>query len=207
MVSSFLVTIFIIFVLVLLVAGTYVSLTRKNNTIKNAWQLLDTQARRRYDLIPFLIEIIRRYNEEEDPMLVEMEDLLATAKKITTVEERAVLESDITYSLQEIFEEYQNFPELINDENYKELEFQLSDIEGKIQSAQTYYNENVYEFNELIKVFPIVYIADYLSMREKEPFNYAGETENYDEEYEPDEEDTLDENVDEAYYGDEEELI
>lgn len=200
MLSLLFIIIFIIFVAIILSVGVYVGMIKKNRIIKNSWQNIIAQSGRRRDLIPFLINVVKQYNEEDDIALVMLEELSEKSKNISNIEEKAQIESEITLIIREIFDSYRNFPDLINNSDYIRLEKTFEETERQMQVAKSYYNENILEFNEMLTTFPTNIIGEKLNMALKEPFNYQGEFEEYNEEYELDEEDTLDENANEAVY-------
>ncbi|MDR1693636.1 MAG: LemA family protein [Lactobacillaceae bacterium] len=195
MLTLFSIIIFIIFAGIILAVGAYVGMIKKDKTIRSAWQSVLNILRRRYDLAHFLVSVIRDYEKEEDSLLEELTDLISAANGVSSVEDRAAVENEISLTIGEILDFYDDYPDLGNNENYSNLVFSLNDIERQLQVAKTFYNENVDEFNETIRIFPISLVAERMAMKEKQPFNYDGEYNDYNEEYNIDEEDTVDEGV------------
>lgn len=152
---STLTLVFIIIGIVLLFAVlTYNGLVRKVNQVKEAWSDIDVQLKRRYDLIPNLVSTVKGASEFESSTL----DKVVTARNLAmaggTPAEKSEAENQLSSALKSVFALAESYPTLQSNQNYLELQRELSDTEDKIQAARRFYNGNVRDLNTAIEVFP-----------------------------------------------------
>jgi LemA protein len=137
---------------------TYNSLITLRNRVDNAWAQIDVQLKRRYDLIPNLVETVKGYMKHERDTLesvTKMRSQLVTG----TPSERAKANNMITDALKTIFAVAEDYPKLQASENFKALQEELSGTEDKIAFVRTAYNDNVLAFNNSLQMFPTNIIA------------------------------------------------
>jgi len=165
----------IIVVLAIWLIGTYNGLIRSRNRVDEAFSDIDVQLKRRYDLIPNLMETVKGYMSHERGTLESVTNARAAAisahnDKNATMEEKGKAENALTETLRSLFAVAENYPDLKASQNFLQLQDELSDTENKIQAARRFYNGNVRDFNTKIQVFPTNLIAGALSFKQYEFF-------------------------------------
>lgn len=168
--------ILIIVILIVWAVLIYNGLIRRVNQVKNAWADIDVQLKRRYDLIPNLINTVKGAANFESSTLenvVKARNIAMTAHDSGDKNKMAESENMLTGALKSIFALSENYPNLTATANYKELQMELSDTENKIQSARRFYNSNVQDLNTAIQVFPSNIIAKIFNFKESELWELA----------------------------------
>ncbi len=166
---------FIIFWLI----GVYNSLIKQRNQTDEAWSDIDVQLKRRYDLIPNLIETVKGYAKHERELFENVTKARTAAMGAKTVEEQGKAENMLAGTLKSLFAVAENYPELKANENFAKLQDELSDTENKIQAARRFYNGNVRDFNTKIQVFPNNMLAGMMGFKAYDFFEIdEGEKEN-----------------------------
>jgi len=156
-------------VIILYIVIAYNSLVVLRNRINNAWSQIDVQLKRRYDLIPNLINTVKGYIKHEKTVLTEITK--ARAQLVSgSMQEKAKASNQITEALKSIFAVAENYPQLKANENFKMLQEELSGTESKIAYARQFYNDSVMSFNNKIQAFPSKIIAGAFNFKEKEFF-------------------------------------
>src|SRR3989338_10669878 len=143
----------VVVVVILLVIYIYNSLIRLRMRVKNAWSQIDVQLKRRYDLIPNLIDAVKGYMKHENGVLEEVTKA-RTSLMNGPAEKRAKASNQITEALKSIFAVAENYPQLKANENFKQLQEELSGTESKIAYSRQFYNDSVMGYNEALQVFP-----------------------------------------------------
>jgi LemA protein len=160
--------------LVVVLAGwaivTYNALVGLRNQLENAWAQIDVQLKRRYDLIPNLVEAVKDYMQFEQEVLTRVTEARAQAASATGPAEQARAENVLTGALRQLFAVVENYPELKANENVMRLQEELTGTEDRIASSREFYNENVRVFNTRIQTFPTNLIAGMLGFRAREFF-------------------------------------
>ncbi len=155
---------------VLLIIGLYNSLIRLKNNIENAWSQIDVQLKRRADLIPNLVETVKGYVKHEKTVLENVTKARTALLKATTVEGKAKAENQLASTLKTLFAVSENYPQLKANENFLQLQEELSGTESKIAYARQHYNDMVMIFNTKIEVFPNNIFAKQLNFTKKPLF-------------------------------------
>jgi LemA protein len=149
-----------IVVLVLLWAVlTYNRLVALRNRVDNGWSQIDVQLRRRYDLIPNLVETVKGYAEHERELFEHVAQARAQAAGAQGVEQQAKAENVITAGLRQLFAVAENYPDLKANENFLALQEEIVGTESKIAYARQFYNDEVAKLNTKIQQFPTSVIA------------------------------------------------
>ncbi|NCG25227.1 MAG: LemA family protein [Actinobacteria bacterium] len=162
--------------LVLYVISLYNKLVKLRNRIENAWAQIDVQLKRRWDLIPNLVEIVKGYASHERETL---EAVIAARNAATTASgpaEQAANENMLTGALRQLFAVSEAYPELKANQNFLELQEELTATEGRIAYARQHYNDQVTKYNTGIETFPAVVIAGMLRFTEREYFEADDES-------------------------------
>ena len=147
------------------------SLVGKRNRVKNAWSDTDVQLKRRYDLVPNLVETVKDYKGYEASVLENVTKTRTSAMNQSGgVAGRAQAENALSGALKSLFAVAENYPQLRASENFQKLQDQLSSLENDIQSARRYYNAAVRELNNAVQVFPASVVAGVFSFKQSEFF-------------------------------------
>lgn len=160
----------IIAVLVFILVGLYNSLISLRNRADNAWAQVDVQLRRRYDLIPNLVETVKGYAKHEREVFQNVTEARAKAIDAGTIKEQGQAENMLTGALKSLFAVVENYPDLKANQNFLMLQEELAGTEGKIAYARQFYNDSVMKFNMKQQVFPSNIIANMFNFKEKEYF-------------------------------------
>jgi LemA protein len=145
-------------------------LVRTKNRVNNAWSQIDVQLRRRYDLIPNLVETVKGYAAHEREVFEEVTQARASGEQAQTVQDQASAENQITSGLRRLIAVAENYPELKANQNFLDLQAQLKDTEDKIAISRQVYNDTVLTFNNGIQTFPAVVLAGALGFSKREFF-------------------------------------
>lgn len=150
-------------VLLLVIGGLLIALYNRlvvlRNRVDNAWSQIDVQLRRRYDLIPNLMETVKGYAKHESETFEKVTQARNMALSAGTVAEQGAAENMLTGALKSLFAVSEAYPELKANENFMMLQEELSGTESKISYARQFYNDSVMSFNTAIQSFPANLIA------------------------------------------------
>jgi LemA protein len=138
---------------------TYNRLVVLRNRIDNAWSQIDVQLKRRYDLIPNLVETVKGYAAHEKEVFEKVTQARASMASATTVAQQGEAQNQISQALKSLFAVAEAYPELKANENFMMLQEELSGTESKIAYARQFYNDTVMAYNTLIQSFPANMIA------------------------------------------------
>ena len=156
-------------VIILYIIIAYNSLIVLRNRIENAWSQIDVQLKRRYDLIPNLINTVKGYVKHEKTVLTDITK--ARTQLISgSMKDKAKASNQITEALKSLFAVAENYPQLKANENFKMLQEELSGTESKIAYSRQFYNDSVMSFNNKVQRFPASIIAGIFNFKEKEFF-------------------------------------
>ena len=149
----------IVAVLVLWFIVTYNSFISVKNRVQEAWADIEVQLKRRYDLIPNLVNTVKGYATHESGTLEKVTEARTAAMNAGTPATHAAAENMLSGALKSLFAVSEAYPDLKANTNFLELQRELSDTENKIQAARRFYNGNVRDFNTKLEVFPSNMIA------------------------------------------------
>jgi len=149
---------------------TYNGLVSMRNRIENAWAQIDVQLKRRYDLIPNLVETVKGYASHERGTLEAVVQARNMAMSAQGPEEQAAAENMITGALKSVFALSEAYPDLKANENFLNLQEELTGTEGRIAYARQFYNDTVYSYNTKIQSVPANLIANQFNFDEREYF-------------------------------------
>lgn len=167
------ITLFIILVLAAVIIWfifIYNGLVRLRVRTDEAWSDIDVQLKRRYDLIPNLVNTVKGYASHESGVFEKVTEARSKAMSAGTAAEKGAAENALTGTLKSLFAIAENYPELKANTNFLELQRELSDTENKIQAARRFYNGNVRDLNTKIQVFPDSIVAGMLGIKQREFF-------------------------------------
>lgn len=155
---------------ILFVIGKYNSLINLRNRMKEAWADIDVQLKRRFDLIPNLVNTVKGYAEHESGVFEKVTEARSHAMQANTIAEKGEADNMLTGTLKSLFAVAEAYPDLKANQNFLELQRELSDTENKIQAARRFYNGNVRDWNTSVQTFPSNIIAGMFSFKEAEFF-------------------------------------
>ena len=165
----------IIAVLVIFVIAVFNSLVRLRNQVKNAWAQIDVQLKRRYDLIPNLVETVKGYMKHEKETLENITKARAAVMGATDVKGKAEANNMLTDTLKSLFAVSENYPDLKANQNFMQLQEEITGTENKISYARQHYNDMVMTYNTKIEVFPNNAFAGILNFKQEDLFETAAE--------------------------------
>ena len=148
----------------------YNGLITLRNRVKEAWSDIDVQLKRRYDLIPNLVEVVKGYASHEKETFNKVIEARSKAMSATGVKEKGEAENALSGTLKSLFALSENYPELKASVNFLELQRELTDTEDKVQASRRFYNGNVLDFNTKLEMFPTNMIAQMFGFKVSEFF-------------------------------------
>ena len=175
MTTELMIIVGIVVVLLLYIILTYNGLVALRNRVKEAWSDIDVQLKRRYDLIPNLVEVVKGYASHEKETLERVITARNAAMSASGAKEKGEAENILSGTLKSLFALSENYPDLKASTNFLELQRELSDTENKIQAARRFYNGNVKDLNTKIEMFPANIIANMFSFKASDFFSIADE--------------------------------
>jgi LemA protein len=150
----------------------FVTLT---NRVKEAWSDIDVQLKRRYDLIPNLVETVKGYAAHEAGTLEKVTEMRTRAMNASSPKEKADAENMLTGALKSLFAVAENYPNLKANENFVELQREVSDTENKIQAARRFYNSTVQDINTSLQSFPSNLIGNLFAFKGSDFFQLGAD--------------------------------
>lgn len=158
-------------VLVLLwIVAVYNGLVTLKNRTDESWSDIDVQLKRRYDLIPNLVETVKGITKQEQTVFTDVTKARSAAMGATSIEDKAKAEDTLSGTLKSLFAVAEAYPDLKSSQNFLQLQGELTDTEDKIQAARRFYNANVRDLNIKIEVFPTSLIAGMLGYSKRDFF-------------------------------------
>jgi len=166
-----LIPLIIIAVLVLLLVLIFNSLVGKRNKVRNSWSQIDVQLKRRFDLIPNLVEIVKGYASHERSTFEEVTSARTKYLSSNTPEDMMKANSELTQVLGKLFAVAEAYPDLKANTNFLQLQGELSKTEDKISYARQFYNDVAMDYNNSVQMFPSSLVANMFSFKEEPFFN------------------------------------
>jgi LemA protein len=160
----------IIGVLFLAAVGIYNGLVALRNRCQNAWSQVDVQLKRRYDLIPNLVETVKGYAKHESGVFQNVTEARSKAMGAGTVKDQGAAETQLAGALKTLFAVAEAYPDLKANQNFLMLQEELAGTESKIAYARQFYNDTVMKFNQKQQVFPSNLIANMFGFKERDYF-------------------------------------
>lgn len=153
----------------------YNSLIVLRNKVDEGWSDIDTQLKRRWDLIPNMVETVKGYAKHEKGVFEEVTKARSRAMQAKTPDEHAKAENMLSSTLKSLFAVAENYPELKANQNFMDLQATLREVEEHIQMSRRYYNGTVRDFNTKLQVFPNNIVAGMLGFKKREYFEIEDE--------------------------------
>jgi LemA protein len=174
--SALVFTLIVIAIVVLWIVAVYNGFVTLVNRAKEAWSDIEVQMKRRYDLIPNLVETVKGYATHERQAFESVTAARTAAMGAQTVAEHGKAENMLTGALKSLFAVAEAYPDLKANQNFLELQRELSDTENKIQASRRFYNQNVMSLNTKLEQFPTNIIGSMFKFMKREFFE-LGESE------------------------------
>jgi LemA protein len=166
----------IVVVLALVVVAMYNRLVRLRNRAENSWAQVDVQLRRRYDLIPNLVEAVKGYAAHEQTTFEEVTRARTAAQQAQGVEEQAKAENVLTAAIGRLFAVAEAYPQLRATENFQQLQAQLADVEQNIAVSRQVYNDTVLTYDNALETVPTDIVAGVFNFSPRAYFETEGAT-------------------------------
>lgn len=171
------VAVVVVIVLAIFFISTYNSLVQLRQRVQNSWSQVDVQLKRRYDLIPNLINTVKGYADYEKEVLEKVTQARNMAISAGTIAEHTKAENMLSGALKSLFAVAEAYPDLKANGNFMKLQNELSDTESKIAFSRQFYNDIVQKFNTKIELFPSNLVAGMMGFQIVEYFTLQGEAE------------------------------
>lgn len=156
------------------VIALYNRLQQQNVLVDEAWSGIDVQLKKRFDLIPNLVETVKGYAKQEENIFTKVAELRSGMMNAQgSPEELGKYEGEIRSTLKTLFAVAENYPELKSNENFLQMQSSLQEIEDELEGARRYYNGAVRDLNRMIVTFPNNIIAGFLNLKTREFFEIA----------------------------------
>ena len=160
----------LIVILVVIIAGMYNRLVKMRNSARSSWSDIDVQLKKRYNLIPGLIETVKGYASHEKKVFEEVTRARSSAIQAGTPQDQAKSENFLSGTLKSLFAVAEAYPELKANTNFLQLQTQFQEVEGHIESARRYYNAVVRDYNTAIESFPSNLVASTFGFKQEQFF-------------------------------------
>jgi LemA protein len=161
----------IVVALILIIIGLYNSLVSSKNKVDEAWSDIEVQLKRRYDLIPNLVETVKGYAKQESSVLENVTKARTMAMGAGSMQEKLKDENILSGALKSLFAVSEAYPDLKSNQNFMKMQGDLTDTEDKIQAARRFYNGNVRDYNTRIQQFPGNIFASMFGFGKREFFD------------------------------------
>lgn len=161
---------YIIIILAIIVIFMFNGLVRSKNRVDEAWSDISVQLKRRYDLIPNLVETVKGYATHEAGVFEKVTAARSAAMGAGSLDDKLAKENALSGTLKSLFAVAEAYPDLKANANFMQLQSDLTDTEDKIQAARRFYNGNVRDFNTKIQVFPTNLLASMFGFTKRDFF-------------------------------------
>lgn len=165
----------VVVLIVLWVIGTYNSLITFRNRVKDAWSQIDVQLKRRFDLIPNLVETVKGYTKHESETLENVIKARNTYLSATLPEDQLKADGELTQAINKLFALTESYPDLKANANFTDLQEQLKETENKIAMSRQFYNDIVMQYNNKVEMVPSNIIANIFKFQKETFFEVNGE--------------------------------
>jgi LemA protein len=155
----------------------YNGFVQKKVRVENAWSQIDVQLKKRFDLVPNLVETVKGYAKHEKTVFENVTKARSAMMGAGTLAEKAKASDALSRTLKTLFAVAENYPQLRASENFKMLQEQLDGIESKIAYSRQFYNDSVMDYNTSLQVFPGNVFASLFGFKDKEFFGVASAAE------------------------------
>jgi len=173
--------IIVVAVIVLLLVSLYNRLVRYRNQRENAFADIDVQLKQRHDLVPQLIETVKGYATHEKELLLKITEARSAAMQAKTIDEKISAENNLANGLQGLKIAVESYPDLKANQNFLQLQEELSDIENKLAAARRFFNAATMEYNTSVESFPSNLIAGNFGFKRETMFDLGDKRQELEE--------------------------
>ncbi len=173
---AILIVIGILVLIIIWVVSLYNGLVRLRNRRQNAFADIDVQLRQRHDLIPQLVETVKGYASHEKELLLKVTEARTAAMAATTIDGKIAAEQQLTTALQGLKVQVEAYPDLKANQNFLQLQEELSDIENKLAAVRRFFNGATTEYNNAVEAFPGNLIARNFGFKREVMFDLGEDT-------------------------------
>ena len=149
----------VVLVVGLWLISSYNSMVTLRNMVRNSWAQIDVQLKRRFDLVPNLVETVKGYAAHEKEVLEKVTQARSMVQSAQSIEQRQQAENQLTNTLRSLFAVAEAYPQLKANDNFRDLQQQLSELEEKIAFARQFFNDTTMKYNTTIQSFPTNLLA------------------------------------------------
>jgi len=167
----------IVVVILIILAAIYNGLVGSRNRVDEAWSDIDVQLKRRYDLIPNLVQTVQGYASHEKTVFEDVTAARTAAQGAVGMQAKLAAEDKLSGAIRGIFAVAENYPDLKASQNFLQMQGDLTDTEDKIQAARRFYNGNVRDYNIKLQVFPTNIFASMFGFTKREFFGIDNDAE------------------------------
>ena len=139
--------------------SSYNSMVKLRNMVRNSWAQIDVQLKRRFDLVPNLVETVKGYAAHEKEVLEKVTQARSMVQSAQSIEQRQQAENQLANTLRSLFAVAEAYPQLKANDNFRDLQQQLSELEEKIAFARQFFNDTTMKYNTTIQSFPTNLLA------------------------------------------------
>ena len=175
--SSTMIVIIIAVILLLALIAIYNGLVKSRVRVDEAWSDINVQLKRRYDLIPNLVESVKGYATHEKKVFEEVTAARTTAMNAGGIAQKAEAENMLAGALKSLFAVAEAYPDLKANQNFLQLQTDITDTEDKIQAARRFYNGSVRDYNQKVQLFPTNIFAGMLGFTQRDFFEVENQAE------------------------------
>ncbi|MBQ3158244.1 MAG: LemA family protein [Clostridia bacterium] len=161
---------FLVIVAILYVVGTRNSLVKMRNNVEESFSAMDISMKKRYDLVPNLVNTIKGATSHENKTLVEVVNARNACLAASTKEEKSKAEAELSHTLKNLFALTESYPDLKANTNFLDLQAKLETLELEIANSRRYYNANVKELNNKVEMFPSNVVAKWFKFEKEKMF-------------------------------------
>jgi LemA protein len=173
MIIAFLV---ILIILVMVAIGMYNNLIKLRNNRENAFADIDVQLKQRQDLIPQLVEAVKAYMKHESTVLTDITNARASSINASTINEKIAADNQMSSALQGLKVAVEAYPDLKANQNFKQLQDEIADIENKLAAARRFFNSATKELNNAVETFPSNILAVIFNFKREPMFEIAADS-------------------------------
>jgi LemA protein len=166
----------VIVLIIFWIIGLYNGLVRLRNRRQNAFADIDVQLRQRHDLVPQLVETVKGYAGHEKEVLLKITEARSAAMSATSIDGKIAAEQQLTTALAGLKVQVEAYPDLKANQNFLQLQEELSDIENKLAAARRFFNGATTEYNNSVESFPANLIAKNFGFQKEVMFDLGGDT-------------------------------
>lgn len=173
--------ILVLALIIVFLVSLYNRLVKLRNRRENAFADIDVQLKQRHDLVPQLVETVKGYATHEKELLLRITEARSTAMQAKTIDEKIQAENNLASGLQGLKIAVENYPDLKANQNFLQLQEELSDIENKLAAARRFFNAATTEYNTSVESFPSNVIAGSFGFKRETLFNLGEKRQELDE--------------------------